>query len=99
MNEKIMCRQVGARKNKGSDGEVKIFALRKRVLLEAQMTPVQREHERRLASLGPGGCLACTSNPCQYNPILDPEVSLFLFDVLVIILIKRILGTIGRVQE
>lgn len=78
-----------------------IFALRKQVLLEAQTTPVQREQERRLASLGPGGCSACMSNPCQYNPILDPEVSLQLFHVFVIVLIptKKTLGPIGRVQE
>lgn len=58
-----------------SGGDVNIFAARKRVLLDARKTVLQRENAKRVAQLGAGGCQACMSNPCSHTPVLNAEVN------------------------
>lgn len=61
-------------KRRAGRGDMNIFDARKRMLLESIKTPIQRENARRIANLGPGGCPACMSNPCQRIPVVDLEV-------------------------
>lgn len=62
-------------KRRESGADVNIFATRKRVLLDARKTVLQRENIKRVAQLGPGGCQACMTNPCSHIPVLDVEVN------------------------
>lgn len=62
-------------KRRESRGGVNIFAARKRVLLEASRTALQKANAKKVAQLGPGGCQACMTNPCSHTPVLDVEVN------------------------
>ncbi|CAM9506461.1 unnamed protein product [Ectocarpus fasciculatus] len=64
-------------KRRAGRGDMNIFDARKRMLLESIKTPIQRENARRIANLGPGGCPACMSNPCQRIPVVDLEETNF----------------------
>eukprot|EP00752_Nemacystus_decipiens_P001471 g1447.t1 len=54
-------------------GTMNIFDARKRMLLESKKTPLERDNAMRIASLGPGGCPACMSNPCRWVPVIHVE--------------------------
>lgn len=58
-------------------GDMNIFDARKRMLLELTSTPFEKDNARRIASLGPGGCPACMSNPCKRVPMLNLEVRVY----------------------
>lgn len=68
-------RKMRRLKRRESRGGVNIFAARKRVLLEASRTALQKENARKVAQLGPGGCQACMTNPCSHTPVLNVEVN------------------------
>lgn len=69
-------RRTRRMKPRGDHADVNVFAIRKAMLMDANTSPVQKEYARKVSRLGPGGCPACMSIPCNYRPIVDVEVSL-----------------------
>lgn len=67
-------RRFKRRESRESRGGINIFAARKRVLLEAKKTPLQRDNAKRMSNLGHGGCQACMTKPCSHTPVLNLEV-------------------------
>lgn len=71
-------RRTRRMKPRGDRADVNVFAIRKAILMDANKSPIQKEYARKVARLGPGGCPACMSISCNYQPVVDVEVSLVL---------------------
>lgn len=76
--QETMTRRTRPMKPRGDrrHADVNVFAIRKLMLRDAHKSPRQKEYARRVARLGPGGCPACMSTSCNYQPVVDVEVSL-----------------------
>lgn len=74
-DKKMENRRLRRFRRRASRGDMNIFAARKRILLDTKKTALQKENAKRIAKLGPGGCPACMSKPCNYAPVVSVQVS------------------------